>query len=272
MKESALKFLKNLFISFSLLSLALPVYAAITQEEYHRVLNKVDSLYSPVFKYKGAEFLIQRSWDKKATTSMSKASKSGNARIIDMWGGYAKLEKATVDGFTAFTCHEIGHHLGGAPYTTHPNIPWSSTEAQADYFVTTKCLRFLWQNEDNLRAISKKDIHPLIERKCYEVYEQSSGQALCMRVANAGYEMLMALKGSFPKTISVDTPNTYPAKENFFNQHPGIQCRLDTLFQGALCPIPHYIDFGDQDDQGACMQTKYPEHGFRPRCWYVPRI
>ena len=203
---------------------------------------------------------------------MSKASKSGNARIIDMWGGYAKLEKATVDGFTAFTCHEIGHHLGGAPYTTHPNIPWSSTEAQADYFVTTKCLRFLWQNEDNLRAISKKDIHPLIERKCYEVYEQSSGQALCMRVANAGYEMLMALKGSFPKTISVDTPNTYPAKENFFNQHPGIQCRLDTLFQGALCPIPHYIDFGDQDDQGACMQTKYPEHGFRPRCWYVPRI
>jgi Zn-dependent protease with chaperone function len=54
-----------------------------------------------------------------------------------MFGGLARDPLVTKDGFSAVICHEIGHHIAGAP---RKGFSWASNEGQADYFATTKCL------------------------------------------------------------------------------------------------------------------------------------
>lgn len=274
MKELGLKLLisfrKNiqLFLVLIINLAAFNLHAAIDKPTYDSILDKIYNAYfEPIFEKQGW-FMIQRSWDNPGKNA--KAKQIDQFWIIDMWGGYPRHTLTTADGFTAFACHEVGHHLGGAPYTSEVYISWSTTEPQADYFVTTKCLRKLWYDQDNQQIVSHKKIHPYVKKQCSMVYgKETQDYFLCLRVTQAGYEMLLPLKASFTK-LAIDTPNTHPTKFTYLNQHAGIQCRLDTLLQGALCPISHEVSFGEQDHIGACMRSTHGETGSRPRCWYLP--
>ena len=243
--------------------------AKLSYKEYNDVLDTIYKKYNPVYLRAQANFVIKRSWEIDKVNA--KARLNGSDWIIDMMGGYPKHDKATVDGFFAFACHEIGHHFGGFPYWSEPNALWASAEGQADYFVTTKCLRYLWANEDNKSAILKKDIEPLILSKCSEVYSNEKDYYLCVRSTQASREMLAPIAYNYDK-ISVATPYTWVTTFTFVNQHPGYQCRLDTFFQGALCPTDYREDFDNEDETvGACSRLNGQVQGARPRCWFLPR-
>ncbi len=185
-----------------------------------------------------------------------------------MWGGYAKHPLATEDGFTAFVCHEIGHHLGGFPFWKEPGAEWSSAEGQADYFAATKCLRTLWKKQNNAKAIQKKKSQ-YVEERCNRSFNQLTDQTLCIRIAFAGLEMMKPLAYK-PENLAFETPNTWETTFTFVTQHPGAQCRVDTFLQGAICPVDERIDFDNQDETiGACTQKN---QGARPRCWFLPRV
>lgn len=61
-------------------------------------------------------------------------------------------------------CHELGHHLGGAPFK--PDISWMSTEGQADYFSGSTCLKKIWRDEDNFKIVSQLLILEALKSAC----------------------------------------------------------------------------------------------------------
>ena len=75
-----------------------------------------------------------------------------------MFGGLARHKLVTPDGFALVACHEMGHHLGGAPRRGG----WASNEGQSDYYATTKCARRIWA-EDNNAAIMQDRISKGLE-------------------------------------------------------------------------------------------------------------
>ena len=64
---------------------------------------------------------------------------------VHMYGGLARHQAVTADGFALVVCHELGHHLGGAPQKVDwfGRLRWASNEGQADYWGTAKCFRKL---------------------------------------------------------------------------------------------------------------------------------
>jgi len=74
------------------------------------------------------ELVIDKHWEDGTVNAY--ASENGNNDVISMFGGLARHPAITPDAFYLVACHEIGHHLGGAP--KKGNTQWASNEGQAD--------------------------------------------------------------------------------------------------------------------------------------------
>jgi hypothetical protein len=169
-------------------------------------------------------------------------------------------------------CHEIGHHLGGAPKYSWFN-GWASNEGQSDYFASLKCMRKVFKTQDNLDFVAEHaaDINPFYTTKCHDMYKTAEEQALCVRTGMAG-QGLANLFGALGKSGAPipDTPDRNEVGQTN-DRHPAAQCRLDTYIQGALCDIDHNTDLSQSDAKvGACNRSDSYATGIRPLCWYAP--
>ena len=58
-------------------------------------------------------------------------------------------------------CHEVGHHLGGAPFMPKYYEDYylfrGSSEGQADYYATSNCLKKWFAEENHWGVIKKVD-------------------------------------------------------------------------------------------------------------------
>jgi hypothetical protein len=175
------------------------------------------------------------------------------------------------DGYALVLCHEMGHHLGGAPKSTVYFKRWVSYEGQADYWGALKCFRTLFKEDDNIKLMENRDVSSWIKNQCSELYADPQESALCMRTILAGQTMANLIADyhgvNFPQ---VDTPDLSVVSKTSF-QHPKSQCRLDTYVQAALCPIGDDI-FVDPIDRlkGTCNRKRGYQKGARPLCWYNP--
>lgn len=243
----------------------------IDQSVFNQVIDEVSSVYRPIIEGAGDSFKINRNWD-DGTVNAS-AQRLGNQVIVNMYGGLARHDLITKDGFAIVLCHEIGHHLGGAPKVKRLIIfnSWASNEGQSDYFATLKCFRRAYQNADNVAFIENIDVDPTVREKCNEVYKSESEAALCMRssmAAKSTANLLASLRSnSLPK---FDTPDTSVVTKTD-HAHPKGQCRLDTYFQGALCDRHLDDKLSDKDaNEGTCNRDRGDEVGLRSLCWYKP--
>ena len=146
----------------------------------------------------------------------------------------ARHKTITTDGFALVACHEIGPHIGGAP--RYAGEDWASNEGQADYFATLKCLRRVWQSEDNGAAVRNMTVPAFLSNSCKTQWADKADQEHCVLVAKAGDSVakLFAALGRNAKAPKFDTPDPKVVTATNDN-HPATQCRLDTYFQGALC-------------------------------------
>ena len=85
----------------------------MTEERFNSVIDKVENIYKPVIDGMGAKLSIIRKWDDGTVNAY--AQRSGKTWKVSMFGGLARHEAITDDGFALVVCHEIGHHIGGAP-------------------------------------------------------------------------------------------------------------------------------------------------------------
>ena len=64
----------------------------------------------------------------------------------------------TVDGMALVACHEMGHHMGGAPKIDGwYGSSWATNEGGADYYGTLKCARRFFAGDDNASIVKTLD-------------------------------------------------------------------------------------------------------------------
>lgn len=242
----------------------------ISELQFNRVIERVERIYSPVIRMQGKKLTIEKDWQDPTVNAYAKQGLNPNELIVHMFGGLARHQAVTEDGFALVLCHELGHHLGGAPRKIEAN--WASNEGQADYFGTMKCFRKYISRDRNTEVIAKLNVPPEVTKKCQTVFANEEEVASCVRSSMAGYSLssLFYSMKSGAKKISFSTPdNTIVV--NMYDGHPNAQCRLDTYFAGSLCDKSVDDPVDDQDEtKGVCSQVHGDKIGFRPLCWYRP--
>jgi hypothetical protein len=237
----------------------------MTKRTFHQIIDRVESIYAPIIKNMNFQLIINRDWE--SGTVNAYASQTRNEMHVAMFGGLARHPVITNDAFAAVVCHEIGHHLGGAPRKVLRSGPyWASNEGQADYFAMTKCFRKYLSYEDNM------NIDPKVKTYCHRVFPNKEESAICQRNAMAGLSLATLFQDSRGEELKPSFSTPDPAIVNATDdRHPATQCRLDTYYQGALCDVDDTIDFDASNPRiGACNRIDYYSVGIRPLCWYKP--
>ena len=244
----------------------------LSEEQFNAVIDEVEGLYAPIVATYGGELKVVRNWTDGTVNAY--AQQIGKEWRVSMFGGLARHETITEDGFKLVICHEIGHHIGGAPRKSSPwASPWASNEGQADYFATLKCLRRVWNDEDNSAVVAAMEVPEELTNKCAG---QFSGEdaAVCVRGGMAGMSVSRLFQSLYNETTSpkFETPSTKVVTKTDDN-HPATQCRLDTYFQGALCEKSFSEDVtATSEVTGTCHGSTGYTIGLRPLCWFKPSV
>lgn len=242
----------------------------LTEAQFNKVIDKVEAIYAPIVSNMGGNLKIARKWDDG--TVNANATRMLSAWNVNMYGGLARHSTITEDGFALVLCHEIGHHLGGAPKVGMFLNKWASNEGQADYYATLKCLRHVFLNDNNSAVAKKlKAPAPLVEA-CAKAWPDKADNAICVRNGMAGASVagLFAALRNKPEA-KFDTPDTNVVAKTD-DAHPAHQCRLDTYFQGALCEKSFNEEVSQKEEvQGTCHASTGHKIGLRPLCWFKPK-
>ena len=254
--------------------LKIPVGSArdrgIQEAQFHKVLDTVEAIYRPLAAAQGKVLQVNRLWTDP--TVNANASPSGGKWVLNLYGGMARHEAVTMDGFALVVCHELGHLLGGAPKHAGAFLGWSTIEGQADYYASLKCVRQVFADPSAGAFTRVTDGDGVAQRGCEAAFSRPEERAVCMRAAMAAKSMAYLLKDLYndPVTPRFDTPDPKVVAA-MFASHPGTQCRMDTYLAGSLCVQPVSAPVSNTDPAaGVCTRSAGFPGGFRPLCWYKP--
>lgn len=243
------------------------VSGGISEAQFIEVIKKVEKTYLPIADIIDVDLVFYKSWS--SNTVNAYADRSDDRRWnVTFYGGLARHETITVDGFTLVVCHELGHHFAGAPQKTGNN--WSSAEGQADYYGPLKCLRRVWEKENNQAIVATLNVPPLVQEKCQESFTQSNDQMICIRSSMAGLSVALLMQALEYESIVPQFTTPDQSIAPMMNlMHPAPQCRLDTYFQGALCPVDVKVELDEGNTKkGTCHPANGHQTGNRPACWF----
>jgi hypothetical protein len=248
-------------------------FGGLSEEQFNMAIERVETIYAPIVAQEGGKLVISRAWSDATVNAY--AQRSGSKWMVNMFGGLARHEAITEDGMSLVVCHEIGHHIGGAPKkVSYYSNSWASNEGQSDYFSNLKCLRRVFLNDNNIAIVSKMDVPAALTDACSSAFTNEQDRAMCIRGGMAGDSVAKLFQSLRNQTTPAkfDTPD--PSAVSVTNDnHPATQCRLDTYFQGSLCEV----NFGDDVEQdsevsGTCHGTLGHKMGLRPTCWFKPSV
>lgn len=260
----------------------------MSEEIYNKTIKDVVDVMKPYVEAHGVTFNVDSNWEDSTVNAY--ASQYDSTWTVSMFGGLARRSEVTPDGFAFVVCHEVGHHVGGYPFYSGEN--WAAAEGQADYFATHTCLRQIWAQSFDENKEAARDIDAVAKLQCDTTWTKADDQYLCYRIAKAGMSfanLIYSLEKEYGEQVEVpsfSTPDKSVVSQTV-TYHPASQCRLDTVFNGALCGqgfdltvIPGKSHADGQDSvaaetlAAAFACTKYSgfENGHRPRCWYKSRI
>ncbi|MFL5785091.1 MAG: hypothetical protein ACJ76H_10800 [Bacteriovoracaceae bacterium] len=246
------------------------IKSGLTREQYDEAIDKVLKVYSPIARIYGGRLNVMRLWDSEVVNAGTIRENGGKTWTINLYGGFARHPYITQDGFMLVVCHEIGHHIGGAPKKIYGSgAIWSSTEGQSDYFATLKCLRKVFAIDDNIEIIKDADVPMLVRTECETSFKREWEQALCIRTSLAGLSVAKVNADGrqlpSPEFEAIDPTEV----ETTNNNHPVPQCRLNTYYEGSICPVPSTRTVSQIfDAPGTCHPKTKFTRGLRPACWY----
>lgn len=243
----------------------------IDEAKFNEIIDKVVEIYEPIVRSEGGKLFVERNWTDGTVNAY--ASRSGSTWKVSMFGGLARHETITEDGFALVVCHEIGHHIGGAPKKAGWFSTWASNEGQADYFATLKCLRKTFRNEDNKAIVAKLNVPSIVVENCAKQFNSEEDQLICQRGSMAGMSTAKLFQALRQQTTEpkFDTPDSNRVSRTNDN-HPETQCRLDTYYQGALCDVLDSDEVSQTDESlGVCYRNAGHDAGVRPLCWFKPK-
>ncbi|MBI4062000.1 MAG: hypothetical protein HY403_11295 [Elusimicrobia bacterium] len=242
----------------------------ITEKQFNQVMDRIEAIYKPEIAARGGRLVLKRLWSNP--TVNASAQRSGKDYILNMYGGLARHESITQDGMALVACHEMGHHIGGAP--KYGGMDWASNEGQADYFANLKCLRRVFSTPEATSFTRPTGDDPGPRAACEKSFSSETDRALCVRGAMAGMSVTTLFRVLRRETAlpRFDTPDPKVVAA-MYDSHPETQCRLDTYFMGSVCGRA----VGDQVDErdpmkGTCTRAGGQTSGLRPLCWYKPPV
>lgn len=248
----------------------------ITETEFNDAIDEVEQIYAPIVSSMGGKLQIERNW--KDGTVNAYASQSGKIWTVAMFGGLARHNTITKDAMSLVVCHELGHHIGGAPkkggggWWGGNTASWASNEGQSDYFAVLKCLRKAWNNDNNVAIAKNLNAPRLVVDGCKRATKNNAlDTALCIRTSMAGKSVsdLFSALSNLPAT-KFETPDRAVVTKTDDN-HPKAQCRLDTYYQGSMCDVNMNEDVSATDEvKGTCHGSLGYKVGTRPLCWFKP--
>lgn len=246
----------------------------LSEEEFHQSIDKVTSVYKDIVASKGAELVVKKDWEDGTVNAF--ANRDKNKWVMTFYGGFARHKAITKDGISLLVCHELGHHMGGAPVkrSFFRFKTWATNEGQADYWGTLKCLRRVFLREDNIAAISQMKIPQIVKDKCSKSFFGDQERALCMRTAMAGKSISNVFSSirQLKEGPSFSAPSDKKVKRTY-KKHPEPQCRLDTYFSASLCSVSVEEEVSYKDQKAGVCSRHYQENdlGTRPLCWFKPK-
>jgi hypothetical protein len=238
--------------------------SGLSEIQFNQVLDKVQITMGPEIKKRlNKNLIIDRKWPDSTVDAYATRDDDNNPVIV-MNGGLARHPRMTKDGFLLLVCHELGHHLGGAPKILRGNSglrSWSSAEGQADYYAVTKCLPLLFQAGNENKTIDNN-----IDTEKLGITFSNCSDDICGRIVLSGLtvsQVIASLVKGMPEPSLLLQDSTKVERTNY--NHPNPQCRLDTFSSGANCDSGIEIPFDPTDPRiGACIKDK----GARPICWF----
>jgi hypothetical protein len=244
----------------------------LTEAQFNAVIDRIEPIYAPVVASRGGKLKINRKWTDG--TVNANATEFFGTWTVNMYGGLARHEKITEDGFSLVLCHELGHHMGGAPKVAlNFLMKWASNEGQADYWATLKCLRTVWAHDNNEAIVRSMNAPQVLIDACNKNHGDKADRSICIRggMAGASVSALFAAMRNKPEA-QFNTPDTSVVSRTN-DAHPDFQCRLDTYFQGALCEKAFTEDVSQKDEvTGTCHASTGYTVGLRPLCWFKPSV
>lgn len=244
-----------------------------SEDDFNAIIDSVVHVYEPIVASMGGKLQVTRKWTD--ATANASATRSFGVWNLNMYGGLARNEHITPDGFRLVVCHELGHHIGGAPKM--PGLlglgAWASNEGQADYFATLKCLRRVFLNDNNRAIVAEmKDVPARLTESCQKAYREDGEQAMCVRIGMAGQSTANFLASAASKPLPDFTTPDASVVSKTNNAHPAAQCRLDTYLQGVVCEKALGEDVDQKDEvRGTCHPSTGQTVGNRPLCWFKPK-
>ncbi len=242
---------------------------AVTENDFNFVTKTLHRIYAPkILEKSGLKFILNANWKDETVNAFA-------TREVDSWsvhvaGGIARGKGMTKDSLALVICHEIGHHLGGAP-RTFLYEGWPAAEGQADYWATSKCLKSYYQEFFQEEFTLDQTVPEKVIFDCNAIYKNTASLKVCVRsmMASLNFSQFLNSLPGVKIPISLQTPDTRQVKGTNTNDYPRPQCRFDTLYQGALCNIDANVLTSDEDENvGHCIDPN--KAGTRPRCWYKP--
>lgn len=254
---------------WSIPSVRVKDFVGVSEHDFNVVTSTLHKLYAPKIKEKGnVEFVMNADW--QDATVNAYATREVATWTVHVAGGIARGKGMTKDSLALIVCHEIGHHLGGAPRTFLYD-GWPSAEGQADYWASSKCLKNYYKELANEEIKLDSTIPEKIISECSFNFKAYSEIKVCVRTLLASLDFANFLNAlpDAKAPVSLDASDTRQVKGTNTNNYPRPQCRFDTLYQGALCDVGSDVATSDSDAKiGHCNDISKP--GARPRCWYKP--
>ncbi len=282
--SSHAKFIDEREIDYKNLSRGTP---QISESEFNKRISDLISVYKPIVANLGGRLDLQGLW--KNDKIVAQATQQFGSWKIQFSGGLARRPELTPDGMTLIICHELGHHLGGFPFSDQGPIGPKSlaNEGQADYYSTQVCARRMWAQQLAINETFRTSVPASAQAQCDRVHNTQTERDLCYRTAVASQSIIatMAALKNVPMT-DFATPDQTIATATV-NGHPKVQCRMDTLLQGSICLAPfddkvipgkkvgNGINNLKQEDAAkgsACTMASGYSVGLRPACWFKARM
>lgn len=202
-----------------------------TQEQFNQVIDLGLEFYKPVAAENQETLRINRRWDD--ATVNANCSRMWGGVSINMYGGLARRDEVTAEGFALVLCHELGHAYGGTPYLSEYNK--MSAEGQSDWWGAGECLKkVLSKLPENDKSYS--GLTPFVEAKCAEKAAVDTPEyKICLRGMSASMSLgtLLSVLKKEP-TPSAETPDTTVVETLNLSYPATIQCRYDNYFLGTL--------------------------------------
>src|SRR5690606_13527496 len=113
------------------------------QKQFEEVIKRFTKIWSSkVESDYGKKLIVEHDWNNTRVNASATRDRDFNF-VIKVSGAMAKQKGMDEDALLFILCHELGHHLGGAPKKKRGESDidsWSSAEGQADYFAAKECL------------------------------------------------------------------------------------------------------------------------------------